>query len=459
MLDQRARFRSERVHFVGIGGIGMEALARFLDAVGCKVSGSDREASATTDKLRQDGIDARVGHDSANVRGVELVVYSAAVPLDNVELNSARQHGIELVSRAQLLGQLSSSKSCLAVAGTHGKTTTASMLAAVLRAARLDPSIIVGGWVDGKAQATAGSGSHFVVEADEFDRSFLHLDPQVAVVTNMEAEHLGGSYRNLDDLLSAFTEFLHRLPAQDGRAVVNGDDPGASRLARLIERSTLTFGFSAESDVNATDVQLQRDGSCCTLRVDGAAVGQLKLSIPGVHNVSNAMAAAAAALCLQVPFEAIRDGLAAFRGVDRRFQILGEVNGILVVDDYAHHPTEVRAALAAARGVGRRVIAVFQPHLYSRTRLFSAGFADALRAADVVLLAPVYGSREEPEVGINSELIAEAMRSGGFDAVWCVGLEDLTSRLRAVAGDGDLIITLGAGNIGEVADAFVANLN
>ena len=437
----------------------MEALARFLDAVGCRVSGSDQEASLTIDNLRRDGVDAHVGHDSANVTGAELVVYSAAIPQDNVELVNARRLGIELISRAELLGQLSRAKSCLAVAGTHGKTTTASMLAAVMRAARLEPSVVIGGWVDGAAQAEVGSGHYFIVEADEFDRSFLHLDPHVAVVTNVEAEHVGDSYRDFDDLLSTFSEFLQRIPVNGGRVIVNGDDLGANRLAAMTEHTALTFGMSLASDVSATDVHLRGDGSCCALRVDGNLVGPLELSVPGAHNVSNAIAAAAAAHCLDVPFEAIRDGLSGFRGVDRRFQFLGEVNGILVVDDYAHHPTEIRAALAAARRVGRRVVAVFQPHLYSRTRLFADDFAAALGEADLVLLAPVYGSRELPEEGVSSELIADTMRRRGFDAVECVCLEDLTMCLRDISADGDLIITLGAGNIGEVASAFVANLN
>ncbi len=451
----------DRIHLVGIGGVGMEALGRYLHALGGCVSGSDIEASDALDKLRSDGISAHVGHESQHVEGADIVVHSAAVPPDNVELEAARCSGVPVVSRARFLARTTRGHRCVAVAGTHGKTTTASMLAAVLDEAGLEPSVIIGGWVDGRAQAAAGSGDLFVVEADEFDRSFLHLQPQLALVTNVEAEHVGegGSYRDLDELLQAFSDFLHRLPS-DGLAVVNGDDAGTRRISPLLERPTTTFGLSPASDVEVAQIELRERGSSCQLRLDASTVGQLELAVPGVHNVINAAAAAAAAHGLEVPFEAIRSGLAGFRGVDRRFQIVGEVSGMLVIDDYAHHPTEVTATLATARRWGRRVVAVFQPHLYSRTRLHAARFGAALTAADAVLLAPVYGSREEPEPGVDSGLIADAMRRQGFDDVECVStMEEVPRRLADTALAGDLIITLGAGDIGEVAHAFVANLN
>jgi len=449
--------RYEHVHLVGVAGAGMEGLARILHAMGCRVSGSDRCASRLLTTLRRDGIDARLGHAPEYVNGADLVVYSAAVPEDNAELVRALDLGIPIVGRARFMAELVRPHYSVAVAGTHGKTTTASMVAAVLGLAGLDPSVLIGGWTVGGPQATLGSGDLFVIEADEYDRSFLELSPQLALITNVDSDHLD-CYDSVEAIRDAFAQFLNRVPFYGG-VLLNGDDAGSLDLSAPAGVRQLTYGLGEVCDIRAASVVLNARGSSFELRSQGEALGEVVLSVPGLHNVSNAAGAAALALALDVPARDILAGLASFEGVVRRFELKGVLaNDIMVIDDYAHHPTEVSAALDTARGTGRRVLVVFQPHLYSRTRDLAPEFARALLAADAVFLAPVYGAREAPQPGVDSALIAAAMEAEGRTGVVLADtLADLPQMVRSAAQPGDLILTMGAGDIDSVADVLVTD--
>ena len=446
-----------RVHLVGIGGAGMEGLARLLAAKGCVVSGSDQADSPSVALLRQEGFAVAVGHDDQLVQGVDLVVYSAAVPADNPERQAAEHEGIPTASRAEVLGELSRAPLTLAVAGTHGKTTTAAMVAAISRRAGLDPQVLIGGWMNGRPQAELGSGEVFVVEADEFAGSFLHLYPSLALVTSVDAEHLD-YYGSLEALERAFGQFLARLPF-GGRSVLAGDGLVGEQVLADLQRPHQTYGMDGDNDYRIAELEERAWGSRFALCFDGQKLGEIELQVHGVHNVRNAAGAAALTCALQVEFAVIADALEQFDGVDRRFQCKGEFAGVLVVDDYAHHPAELAVALAAARQSGRRVIAVFQPHLYSRTRDLAAAFARELAAADCVVLAAVYAAREAPLPGVDSELIAGALRSSGYKAVeYLPDREQLVAHLVGICRRGDLVLVMGAGDIGEAVAELIAAL-
>lgn len=454
----RPLFRAyERVHLVGVAGAGMEGLARILHEMGCQVSGSDCSASRSLTALRRDGIDARLGHEAENVQGVDLVIHSAAVPRDNAEITRALDLGIPTIGRARFMAELVRPYYSVAVAGTHGKTTTASMVAAVLSGAGMDPSVLIGGWVAGGPQAKLGSGELFVVEADEYDRSFLQLSPQMALITNVDSDHLD-CYDSVEAIGDAFEQFLHRVPFY-GTIIVNGDDAGSLSLSTGEGIRRLTYGLGDTCDIRAASVVLEARGSSFELRSRGELLGDVALRVPGRHNVSNAVGAAALALSLDVAPPDVLAGLASFGGVVRRFELKGVLaNDVLVIDDYAHHPTEVAAALETAHRTGRRVLVAFQPHLYSRTRDLAPEFARALLAADAVFLAPIFGSREAPQPGVDSALIATAMEAeGGKAAVLVDRLCELSQVLAAAAQPGDLILTMGAGDIDSVANALVTD--
>jgi UDP-N-acetylmuramate--alanine ligase len=449
--------RFARVHLVGIGGAGMEGLAYVLRALGCRVSGSDRAPSRAVDQLREAGIEVGVGHRAERVEGCELVVYSAAVPADNAERAAAGNLGIPAVGRAQLLGELTRPYWTVAVAGSHGKTTTSAMLACILRSAGCDPSALIGGWLEGRAAAWLGRGEFFVVEADEYQRGFLQLRPQGAIVTTVDAEHLD-CYRDLKEVEDAFHRFLSALPFY-GHCALGADDPGARRLLPRLEIPALTYGLGPENQVRAEEVRFHPWGSRFAVVRGGARLGEVELRVPGRHNVRNALGAAAMAGLLEVDFAAVAAGLAGFPGVGRRFERRGERGGVLVVDDYAHHPAEIAATLEAARGMGRRIVAVFQPHLYSRTRALVREFAQSLQAADQVFLAAIYGSREEAQPDVDAGQIAQAMRAAGFGPVEYVpALDELPARVLASCRPGDLVLTMGAGDVDRVAEGVLAGL-
>ncbi len=441
------------LHLVGIGGIGMSGIAEILLSQGFQVSGSDLSRSETTERLASNGAVIYIGHDASNIRGADVVVYSSAVkPDENPETRAALEQHIPIIRRAEMLSELSRLQYCLAVAGTHGKTTTTSMCGLALMKAGMDPTVIVGGRLRGLGGSNArlGKGNWMVLEADEYDRSFLQLLPTVAVITNVEADHLD-IYSDLDDIKGAFVEFANKVPFY-GTACVCLDDPGVRAILPHIGKVVVTFGLSPQCDVRAIDVRYHERSSAFTLLHCGTELGRITLNVPGEHNVRNALAACAAGLVCQAPFQALQDALAEFSGVYRRFEIKGEYDGVLVVDDYAHHPTELRSTLAAARkGWNRRIVAVFQPHTYSRTRDFVQDFATSFDDADVLVVTDVYPAREQPMPGISGATIADAARAAGHRAVHYVpALADVASVVRGLSAVGDMVVTLGAGDVWKV---------
>jgi UDP-N-acetylmuramate--alanine ligase len=438
----------KNIHFVGIGGIGMSGIAEILSERGIHVSGCDLKTSSGTDLLVSRGIEVVAGHDPAHVKDADLVVYTSAVKGSNAELDAARGRGIPVVKRKEILGTIANEKRGVAVSGTHGKTTTSAMIACILEEAGLDPTVIVGGMLRNLGtNARNGHGAFAVVEADEYDRSFHELHPDVAVVTNIEPDHLE-YYQTFEAIEEAFAIF-----AGQARVVVGCVDEAA--VAKLLgtlrpAHKTIGYGLSEGAEVRAVDIAFHDRGS--SFEVPG--VGFFKLFAPGEHNVRNALAAIAVARELGIEAATIANALARFLGVDRRFQILGDYAGAIVVDDYAHHPTEIRATLEAARRgyPERRLIALFQPHLYSRTIDFARQFAAALAIADVALVAPIYAAREQPVDGISARIISDASERVEFlDRSHTEILNELRRRLRP----NDLFITMGAGDVHEIAEALV----
>ena len=452
--------RVRRVHFVGIGGVGMSGLAEILSSVGLTVTGSDLREGEETLRLRALGIPVfAAGHRAEHVAGADVVVYSSAVVEDNPELVAARIAGVPVIKRAEMLAEVMRVKTGIAIAGSHGKTTTTSMTGSILQAAGLDPTIVVGGRVRAMGtNACLGKGELLVAEADEFDRSFLKLRPVVAVVNNIDLEHLD-TYRDLDDLKASFTQFASTVPFF-GAALLGLDDPNVQEIRPLLASRVRvgTFGLTPQADVTARDLALERSGSRFTVVADGEAIGPVEVSLPGLHNVKNALAAIAVARELDVPFEACVKALATFAGVARRFERKGERNGVLVVDDYAHHPTEVSATLGAARQAypERRLVVLFQPHLFTRTRDQAAGFGAALLAADAVYVLPVYPSREAPIPGITSRLVSDAARTRGHRSVVDLDVRaEVVSRLREDLKEGDLLVTMGAGDVNRLGEELL----
>jgi UDP-N-acetylmuramate--alanine ligase len=452
--------RLRRIHFVGAGGVGMSGIAEILLlATPLEISGCDAAPSENTARLEKLGARIAIGHDASHAASADLVVISSAIGESNPEVAAARERGIPVIRRAEMLGEIMRLKQGIAVAGTHGKTTTTSVTGLVLTEAGFDPTVIVGGRVHILGtNARLGKGEYLVAEADEYDRSFLELTPVVAVVTNVEADHLD-TYRDLDDIVDAFATFANRVPFF-GSVVLCADDAGARRLLPRIQRRTLTYGESEEAQIRARNLRL---GPAETLFEvwDSAAglLGEVRLRLPGRHNVANALAAVAVGRELLVPFETIARALASFTGVVRRFERKGERAGVLVVDDYAHHPTEIRATLSAARQVypDRRLVALFQPHLYSRTRDFAGEFGEALSGADVNLVLDVYPSREAPVPGVTGELVAEAARRAGHaHVIYAPDKKRVVDCLERTLEPGDVLLTLGAGDVVRFGEEYLS---
>ena len=440
--------RVKQIHFVGIGGIGMSGLAELLKTVGLRVTGSDAKETEVTRRLVSLGIPIFSGHRPGHVAGADVVVYSSAVKEDNPEVAAARAAGLPVIKRAEMLAEVMRFKRGIAIGGTHGKTTTTSMTGAVLLAAGLDPTIIVGGRMRDVGTSRLGRGDWCVAEADEFDRSFLELRPLLAVVTNIDLEHLD-TYRDLADLKETFGRFARSVPFF-GAALLGLDDPNVQEIRPLVGRRVVTYGLTPQADVTARDLALERTSSRFFAVADGAVLGPVTLPMPGLHNVKNALAALAVARELEIPFLVSARALSEFRGVIRRFEKKGERGNVLVYDDYAHHPTEVAATLSAARQAhpDRRVVVLFQPHLYSRTRDFAASFGAAFLASDVLLVAPVFGSREAPIEGVSGALVADAATARGHRHSRYLGTrEEVLPALEQTLRDGDLLITMGAGDI------------
>lgn len=443
---------SGAVHFMGVGGAGMCALAELVARQGQEVSGCDLKPGQSVENLRALGVTVHEGHDPSHLEGVASLVVSAAVPDLHPEVQAARERGIPVMKRAKALGACVNGGRVLAVAGTHGKTSTSALAAELLTSADLDPTGIIGGRVSAwGGHLLWGHGDLYVVEADEFDRSFLELEPLVAIVTNVEADHLD-TYGTLGGVMEAFGRFVESVPPE-GRVIVCADDHGASRLLPQVGERGYTYGTGAGAQLRAVDIRPGSDGTRFDVVEDGKAAGEFLVTAPGLHNLRNALAAAAAARYFGAEWGQIRDSLASHEGVDRRFERLGAEDGVDIVDDYAHHPTEIENALAATRELfpDRRLVAVFQPHLYSRTRDFAVEFGRALGAADVAFVTDIFPAREDPIPGVTGELVATAVdTSSGTEVHYHPSLGPLPEALRSFLKEGDVLLTLGAGSIEEV---------
>ncbi len=455
----------QRIHFVGIGGIGMSGIAEVLLNLGYKVSGSDLKASATTHRLGSLGAITFEGHCAENVLGADVVVTSSAIAADNSEVTTARALHIPVIRRAEMLAELMRLKYGIAVAGMHGKTTTTSMVAAVLAAGGLDPTVVVGGRVDAMgSNARLGKSQYLVAEADESDRTFLKLSPILAVVTNIDREHMD-CYRDMHDVEQTFLEFMDRVPFY-GMIVACNDNDDLRRLLPAVHRRTMTYGLRGDSDFHISEVhssagggdQLALSSFCVSYR--GKDLGQFHLRVPGEHNVRNATAAIAVGVGVDIPIDAIRRGLQQFNGVDRRFQLKGRVNGITVIDDYGHHPTEIRATLAAARQCGfQKVHVIFQPHRYTRTQRLVDEFATAFGDADSVQVLDIYAASEAPIEGVTGESLTQRINAaGGARAQYAGSFADAVSFATEQAAPGDMIVTLGAGNVSQLAPQLLEAL-
>jgi UDP-N-acetylmuramate--alanine ligase len=449
--------KARRLHFVGIGGSGMSGIAEVLRNLGYPVSGSDLSTTPVTRRLKKLGADVRRGHRAEHVADADVVVVSSAVKPDNPEVVEARRRKIPVIPRAEMLAELMRLKYGVAVAGAHGKTSTTAMIAEVLTEGGLDPTVVIGGRVKAlRSGAKVGRGDFMVAEADESDGSFLKMKPTIAVVTNIDREHLD-HYRDLAEIQDAFVAFLGRVPFY-GAAIVCVDDPNVRDILPRVDRKTVTYGLASDADLSAHDVAPAEFGVRYEARREGRRLGAVKLSVPGRHSVYNSLAAVAVGLELDVPFAKIAKALARFRGVDRRFQLKGEVRGARVVDDYGHHPTEIQATLAAAReGFGARTIVVFQPHRYSRTKALLEEFGRAFFLADHVVITDVYAAGEAPIPGVSGRAVADSLvRHGHPSVVYEPRLAAVPKLLQATVRPGDLVITLGAGDVWKVGEALVA---
>jgi UDP-N-acetylmuramate--alanine ligase len=446
--------RIKHVHFVGIGGIGMSGIAEVLLNLGYKVTGSDIRATPITDRLEHLGGTVYARHAAENVKGAHVVVTSSAVHAGNPEIEEAQRRKIPVIARAEMLAELARLKYSITVAGTHGKTTTTSMIAGILDRAGSDPTVVVGGLLNTiGSNARLGKGEYIVLEADESDRSFLLLSPTIAVVTNIEPDHLD-QYRDLEDIQTAFLSFINKVPFY-GSAILCIDEPGVQSLIPQIKRRIVTYGTAATADVCIIDVQLESLGSTFKVRFNGGTTQKLKLNVPGMHNVLNATAAFSAARDMDVDPPVIAAALEDFRGVDRRFQIKSR-DGVTVVDDYAHHPTEIRATLSAAKsGNFQRIFAIFQPHRYTRTFHLFDDFARAFNLADVVLILDIYPAGENPIDGVTTPALIEKLKSFGHkNAMYAPTFETIESYVIAHAKPGDAVVVMGAGSVTKLSDTL-----
>ncbi len=445
-----------KVHFVGIGGIGMSGLAEILLSQGFEVSGSDKALTEITDHLSGLGIKVYEGHSPDNLKDVDVLVYSSAVTIDNPEVKAAVERKIPIIKRAEMLAESMRMKYGIGIAGTHGKTTTTSMVGLTLTEGNIDPTIIVGGKLSGLGGTNArlGHGEFIVVEADEFDRTFLKLTPTIAALTTLESEHLD-TYKDLDDIKSAFAEFANKVPFY-GFVVLCLDEPGLQDIIPSINKKIITYGLTPQADVRAVDISHHQFSSDYSIIYKDEELGRIRLNIPGIHNVKNSLVAVTIARELGIEFPVIKNALESFSGVYRRFEIKYDKE-ILVVDDYAHHPTETSATLAGVRaGWKRRLIAVFQPHLYTRTRDFYQEFGRSFLNSDVFICTDVYPAREEPINGVSGEMIANAAKKFGHKNVMYIpDKKNIPALLNDIKQENDIIITMGAGDIWKFGEEFV----
>jgi len=454
----------KRIHFIGIGGIGMSGIAEVLCNLGFVVTGSDVRKGKNTERLEsQLGIGIAEGHREENVGAAEVVVYSSAVKEDNPEIVMAKRLGVPVIPRAEMLAELMMLKPySVAVSGTHGKTSTTSMVATILGHAGFDPTTVVGGVVDTfGSNAKLGSSDWFVTEADESDRSFLMLSPTISVVTNIDKEHME-SYKGMEDVVQCFTDFVNKVPFF-GAAVICLDDPNVQLIIPNIKRRRVTYGMTAQADISAHGISYNDSfGSTFSVWRGHEVLGEMSLPVPGQHNVYNALAATAVALELEIPFAKITEAFKTFKNANRRFQFKGEVDGITVVDDYGHHPTEILATLSAAKNSsgGRRTVVVFQPHRYTRTQELMDEFALAFNNADVVFVLDIYAASEQPIEGITAEILTENIKKYGHKNVSYLGeIDTAAERVIPQLSEGDLVITLGAGSVTRLSEEILEKLS
>lgn len=463
----------QHIHFVGIGGSGMNGIAEVLLNLGYKVSGSDLQESEGVQRLRKLGGHITIGHGPSNIKGAQVVVVSSAVSPDNVEVVAARKASIPVIQRAEMLAELMRIKYGIAIAGAHGKTTTTSMVASIIASAGLDPTVVIGGKLNSLgSNAKLGQSEFLVAEADESDGSFLKLSPTIAIVTNIDAEHLD-YYKDLEGLKRTFLSFINKVPFY-GTAILCADNENVRALIPSVEKRTMTYSIQNRGDINAVDIDIQQGRSQFRVFYKGADMGEFRLPLPGIHNISNALASIGVAIELDIKTDDVRRALGNFSGVERRFQIVGQIVGrtrenepgkdesrdILVVDDYGHHPTEIKATLAAAKGGwGRRTVVVFQPHRYTRTRDLLGEFANAFENADVLLLTEIYAAGEKPVEGVTGEkLYSTICKQGHKNAVFIPDKAALAKYVMDILRPGDMVITLGAGDIWKVGREIINEL-
>jgi len=448
------------VHFIGIGGVGMSGLAEFLFTAGYTVSGSDRQSSAITKRLESLGLFIQYDHEPNLIQKADLVVFSSAVKVDNTERMYALAHQIPIMRRAEMLGELMRMKFSVAIAGTHGKTTTTSLIGQIMHDAGWNPTVIVGGILRHyDTNALVGNGDVLVAEADEFDRSFLKMYPSLAVITNIEEDHLD-CYSGIDDITAAFIQFADLVPFY-GTLVACTDEPQVNVMLASYHKPVISYGITSDADYTAKNIRFTNNKTVFDAYKHNGLLGKITLTIPGLHNVKNGLAACAVAMELGVPFPVIATSLANFAGVKRRFEIVGMENGVTVVDDYAHHPSEIRATILGAKAAGyKRIVAVFQPHLYTRTRDFMDNFATALSLADVLYVTEIYKSREEPIAGISGKTIVDkAVKCGHKAATYIETKDSIPSIIAQSAQDGDVVLVMGAGDINTICGNILTELS
>ncbi len=448
--------RIKKIHFVGIGGIGMSGIAELLLNQGYRVSGSDLRDSDTTRRLADLGGEIMIGHLAENVQDVDVVVTSTAVKVDNPEVLEANKRHIAVIPRAEMLAELMRMKYGIAIAGTHGKTTTTSMMALILFHAGIDPTAVIGGKLDAfGSNAKLGRGKFLVAEADESDGSFMHLSPTIAVVTNIDEDHLD-FYSGIDEIKQIFIDFINKVPFY-GRAVLCLEDRNVQAILPEVKKRYTTYGFSSQADFYAEEITHRQGRTSFTAYHQGQELGRVSFRMPGTHNVLNALAVIAVAHELEIPFNTIVGGFRNFGGLQRRFQLRDEVNGIMVIDDYGHHPAEIRATLSAAKsGWNKRVVAIFQPHRYSRTQALFQEFLTAFYQADVLIVTDVYAAGEAPIEGATAEALAAGITSHGHkDVTYLPSLDEVSDHVANIVEPGDMVITLGAGSVNQVCPAVV----
>ena len=448
------------IHMVGIGGQGMSGIAEVLLEYGYSISGSDLKRGEKTIFLEEKGAYVSYEHKAENVEGASVVVISSAVKQDNVEVVAAKESGIPVIRRAEMLAEIIRLyRYSICVAGTHGKTTTTSMVNLILKEAHIDPTVIIGGILkDSGANSSVGEGNFIVVEADEYDHSFLKFLPTIAVITNIEADHLD-CYKDLDEIKSAFTEFANKIPFY-GHIVLSSDNANNLSILKDIEKNYISYGFNSQADIRATEVVTTEFQTQFSVLINQKKVGRVQLNVPGQHNISNALAAISVGKLLDIDFKVMAKALKKYKSVKRRFEIYDTINKITIVDDYAHHPTEVAATLEAAKSSSQgNVIAIFQPHLYSRTKDFCADFAKAFLNADKVILTEIYGARETNTTGITSEIILNAAKDFGHKYIkYIPDMNNIPEYISKIAEPKDIIITMGAGSIYKIAPEIVKNI-